>query len=321
MDQQRSNDQLNPVPRTDLTGAALTFDFPGLHIGVAEYDEGPTGCTVFHFPQPALVATDVRGGMPGVFMGGDGPTDAICFAGGSLYGLEACSGVAAELFQRSGYSVDFEQIALVRGAIMYDFGDQRTSVVYPDKALGRAALASTRTGWFPLGAHGAGRATSVGSGPHWDGSESAGQGGAVLEQGELRVAVFIALNAMGMVHNRAGQVVRGGLNRATGTRHSYHKQLKAGTNQPNPPVLGNTTLTLVVTNLALELGTLRQLSRQVHSSLARVIQPFHTMYDGDVLFAASTGTLRDETLDAIGVGVIASELAWDAALQAVGAGS
>ena len=39
----------------------LTFDFPGLRIGVAEYDEGPTGCTVFHFEGGAMLERDVRG--------------------------------------------------------------------------------------------------------------------------------------------------------------------------------------------------------------------------------------------------------------------
>ena len=82
---------------------------------------------------------------------------------------------------------------------------------------------------------------------------------------------------------------------------------------------GNTTLSLVVTNAALAPDALRQLGRQVHSSLARAIQPFHTAYDGDVLFAASTGAVRDSALDPIALGVLASELAWDAALRAVGA--
>ena len=38
------------TPRTAFDGPTLTFDFPGLQIGVAEYDEGPTGCTVFCSP-------------------------------------------------------------------------------------------------------------------------------------------------------------------------------------------------------------------------------------------------------------------------------
>ena len=27
----------------------LELDFPGLEIGIAEYEEGPTGCTVLNF--------------------------------------------------------------------------------------------------------------------------------------------------------------------------------------------------------------------------------------------------------------------------------
>jgi 6-aminohexanoate-oligomer endohydrolase len=314
-----SNDDRAFTPRTRFDGPSLAFDLPGLRVGVAEYDEGPTGCTVFHFPRPALVATDVRGGSPGVFMQGDGPTDAICFAGGSLYGLEACTGVAAELFARNGHSVTFESIALVRGAIMYDFVG-RDNAIYPDKALGRAATATAREGWFPLGQRGAARATTIGNGPGWDSGEPAGQGAAVLAQGELRVAVFVALNAVGMVHDRAGRVVRGGLDRTTGTRHSYYEQLAATgvAGSAAAPALGNTTLSLVVTNAAMEFGALRQLGRQVHSAMARCIQPFHTLYDGDVLFAASTEALHDHNLDPAALGVLASELAWDAVLSAVG---
>jgi L-aminopeptidase/D-esterase-like protein len=56
-----------PQPVTRFDGSTLEFDFPGLEVGCAEYEEGPTGCTVF---QSATVATDVRGGLPGVFMAG-----------------------------------------------------------------------------------------------------------------------------------------------------------------------------------------------------------------------------------------------------------
>ena len=107
-----SNDQLHPVPRTDVGAKrVLEFDFPGLEIGVAEYAEGPTGCTVFHFPRDASMQIDVRGGSPGI--NGEYLTvaNAICFAGGSLYGLEASTGVAAELFAKRGYSTKWNEIA------------------------------------------------------------------------------------------------------------------------------------------------------------------------------------------------------------------
>jgi hypothetical protein len=44
-----TNDNTTCIPRISPEGPALTFDFPGLQVGVAEYEEGPTGCTVFHF--------------------------------------------------------------------------------------------------------------------------------------------------------------------------------------------------------------------------------------------------------------------------------
>ena len=51
MSQPSTNDLDHPVARIEFPNArALEFDFPGLEIGIAEYEEGPTGCTVFHLP-------------------------------------------------------------------------------------------------------------------------------------------------------------------------------------------------------------------------------------------------------------------------------
>ena len=49
----------------DRGARELRFEFPGLQVGIAEYAEGPTGCTVFLFPDRAMVTADVRGGSPG----------------------------------------------------------------------------------------------------------------------------------------------------------------------------------------------------------------------------------------------------------------
>ena len=51
--------------------------------------------------------------------------------------------------------------------------------------------------------------------------------------------------------------------------------------------------------------------------MARAIHPFHALTDGDVLFAATTNEVENEALDSVALGVIASELAWDAVLAAV----
>ena len=139
----------------------LRFDFPGLRIGVAEYEDGPTGCTVFHLPPGgAACSVDIRGGSPGT-IGNYEWTHAVCFAGGSLYGLEAACGVAAELMAMRGHTVGWTDVELVLGAIVYDFG-RRENAIYPDAALGRAALQAAQEGVFPLGRRGAGRSVTVG---------------------------------------------------------------------------------------------------------------------------------------------------------------
>ena len=38
------------VPDVTVGGPVLALDFPEIHIGIAEYAEGPTGATVFALP-------------------------------------------------------------------------------------------------------------------------------------------------------------------------------------------------------------------------------------------------------------------------------
>ena len=215
-----TNDNAQLVPRTSFDGPELRFDFPGLEIGVAEYDEGPTGCTVFHFPGgPAACSIDIRGGSPAVSGAGIELVEAVCFAGGSLYGLEAAAGVAAELLARREYRTGWLQIPLVAGAIIFDWGP-RDNAVYPDKELGRAALRSAAAGSFPLGRRGAGRSATAGKLFAYDESEPAGQGGAFRRIGATGVAVFTVVNAIGAIVDRDGNVVLGHFDAGSSTRRA-----------------------------------------------------------------------------------------------------
>jgi 6-aminohexanoate-oligomer endohydrolase len=289
----------------------LRFDFPGLKIGIAEYEEGPTGCTVFQLPPGgAACAVDIRGGSPGT-LGNYEWAHAVCFAGGSLYGLEAACGVAAELMSMRGYTVGWEDVELVLGAIVYDFG-RRDNAIYPDAELGRAALRAAREGVFPLGRYGAGRSVTVGKTFSLEQGEFSGQGGAFRQLGPTKIAVFTVVNAFGAIVDRDGNVVRGHYDAERDTRTPLVEGLEAQFPQAAP---GNTTLTLVVTNQQLTRRELRQVGVQVHSSLARAIQPFHALVDGDVLYTVSTAEVENDELPAMSLGVVASELAWDAVLN------
>ena len=303
-----------------VDGGELRFDFPALRIGTAEYEAGPTGCTVLHFHNGAHCAVDVRGGSPGLL--GDYPrVDAICLAGGSLYGLEAASGVAAALLEDRGGQVGPGTIAVVSGAVIYDFGS-RDNALYPDTALGLAAFRAAKPGVFQQGRCGAGRSATVGKFPAYPRlqSETAGQGAAFAMIGGARVFVATVVNAIGVVVDRQGRVVRGLLDVETGIRRHPRDVLVAAPAHPpesaSPVVTQNTTLTVVATDQPMTAWLLRQLGRQVHSSLARAIQPFHTPHDGDILFALSTGT-GASVVDGCALAEAASDLAWDAVLSAV----
>jgi L-aminopeptidase/D-esterase-like protein len=56
-------------------------------------------------------------------------------------------------------------------------------------------------------------------------------------------------------------------------------------------------------------------AKQVHSSMARGIQLFHTVDDGDVLYAVTTGEVEASAASDTTLAMIASELAWDAVLS------
>src|SRR5215207_7603394 len=325
------DDTGTPSPQPPA-GQVLDFDFPGLEIGVASYQEIPTGCTVFNFdvdlfPAGVMLELDVRGGAPW-HSGAEDIVNAISLAGGSVYGLEAAAGVAAELFAQGGY----RDLVAVSGAIIYDVSvveepdGFRHKGIYPDKALGQEAVRAMQPGRFPLGNQGAGSGAYVGQWANWPNErERGGQGGAFRQIGEIKVAVFTVVNALGVIVDRQGQVVRGGLDERTGVRTTPIQDAEAilqGESvrlQPDAaPLPGgltrHTTLSVLVTNVAFPRELLRQLGRQVHSSMARAIQPFHTPDDGDILFTVSTAEVAADDVDSTALGVIASELAWDAVL-------
>lgn len=313
-----------PAPVTTIAGPALSFDFPALRIGVAEYEEGPTGATVFHFPKPVMAAVDVRGGAPATIntdalrLSYDSPfVNAVAFAGGSSYGLAAATGVADEIKASIANPTQWENIATVVGAIIFDVGGRRFSHVTPDYELGRAALRTAQPGRFPLGARGAGRFAMQGR--YWGEPVYSGQGGAFRQLGPTRVAVFTVVNALGSVVDRDGRVVRCAPRAGEcGTIASRFAE-RVGSLQAPQRASGpdNTTITLVVTNQKLPLWALQRLAAQVHTSMARAIQPFATQDDGDTLFAVTTGEVDNPRLSPVDLGVVASEVAWDAVLASV----
>jgi 6-aminohexanoate-oligomer endohydrolase len=311
---------------TEINGPTLSFDWPALEIGTGTYEEGPTGLTIVRFKGRASVAVDVRGGGPGTVNTdalrngyGDAFTDAIVFTGGSAYGEEAITAVQSGLKDLGLRGGDWTNVAVVPGAVIFDFGGRRLNEIYPDKRLARAVLGALRPGVFPLGAQGAGRMAMQGG--FFGCLAHSGQGGAFRQIGPVKIAAFVVVNAYGAVTDRDGRLVSchrsagwGNLTKTSELLAHLPASLKpdweAGTTQ-------NTTISLLVTNQKLFPWQLQRLAVQVHTSMSRGIQPFSTQLDGDALFAASTQEIDDKALDSATLGAIASEIMWDAILASV----
>ena len=318
-----------------MTGPLLELDFPGLEIGVAQYPEGPTGATVFRFVDKAVGAVDVRGGAPGAYnvdwlrwAYGWPNLDALVVSGGSWYGLAASAGVAGVLKEDGHRSGHWANLAHVAGAIIYDFGQRRPNEIHPDEKLGAAALRAARAGRFPQGAQGAGRMTMQGS--YFGLWLHSGQGGAFRQIGGTKIACFTVVNSVGAVTDRERRLCFGNQTIPTGEARihelidlvpDYVETVEGSILGERRSAVGpnaqNTTISLVVTNRKLDFAALRRLAVQVHSSMGRAIQPFGTLNDGDVLFAASTGEVERPDLHPTDLGTVASEVMWDAILNSV----
>jgi L-aminopeptidase/D-esterase-like protein len=257
-------------------------------------------------------------------------------SGGSWYGLSAATGAANGIKDLRLARGDYDDVAGVMGAIIYDVGARRFSRVTPDDSLGRAALRSAEPDWFPLGAHGAGRFAMQGyyfatpdSLKAMDTWAHSGEGGAFRVIGPTRIGVFTVVNALGTIVDRQGRVVRCRRNEAGSpcpttaellARRSRTLGEAAATTPADSSAggpTGNTTITLIVTDQKMPYWELQRLAVQVHTSMARAIQPFSTSEDGDALYAVTTGEVENPALGSVELGVAASELAWDAVLSSI----
>lgn len=326
------NDQSSLKPLVNQGGQELHFNWPMIKIGTAEYAEGPTGVTVFKFGRKVLAAYDVRG-EPGTAnteymrLGRDNAVmDAVVLSGGSMYGLESTTAVASALKDDQLRTGLLHDVANATGAIIYDLGDRRLNEIYPDKRLAQAAYRAAKEGVFRYGSAGAGR--SAKSGYFFGLNAYSGQGGAYYEKGNLKIAAFTVVNALGVVTDREGHIMAGYRDPQWPANMDVNTLLKLmrekWTNGPaETKPTQNTTISLVVVNQKLSFGDLQRLAIQVHTSMSRGLQPYATQWDGDVLFAISTGEVelpQDEKAHTAAIGLlpaIASEVMWDAILSSV----
>lgn len=279
----------------------LITDVPGLCVGNAEDRRLRSGVTVLTQSQPFAAAVKIMGGSPGTretdLLASDKMVqhvDALVLAGGSAFGLDACQGVMDRLRAAGrGFEVGPVHVPIVPGAIVFDLlnGGDKDWAENPYPALGRKAFDAARPD-FVIGTAGAG----FGALTHqWKGG--LGSASCVLENG-VTLGALVVVNALGSVTTAGGGqfwaapweigAEFGGL----GLTGPYDP-----TAEPYPTKrLGEaTTIAIIATDAALDKAGLLRLATVAHDGMARAIVPSHTPYDGDLVFAVSTGVrgLRD----------------------------
>ncbi|NKB26689.1 MAG: peptidase T4 [Rhodobacteraceae bacterium] len=212
--------------------------------------------------------------------------DALVLSGGSAFGLDAASGVAEALRDaRRGVQTPGPKIPIVPAAILYDLlsGGQKDWATNPYGPLGRQAFDAAGTE-FTLGTAGAGSgATTAGL------KGGIGSASWVLESG-VTVGALVAVNAIGGVADpETGQFWAASFEEDGEFGGRGVAPVATPRMKHDPTVLQATTLAIVATDAALDKAQAGQVAMVAQDGMARAILPSHTMFDGDLVFAASTG--------------------------------
>lgn len=285
---------MKPGPRNAIT------DISGLRVGNAQDDALKSGATVLVGDAPFTASVHIMGGAPGTretdLLAPDKSVpavDALVLSGGSAFGLDACSGVVDGLRAAGrGFAVHNVRVPLVPGAILFDLvnGGDKDWAENPYRALGREAF-NAASQVFDIGSVGAGTGamTAMLKG-------GLGTASLVLPDGTT-VGALVGVNPVGAVttpgdtHFYAapfeidgefggkGPDPRSGLGRTFDSRKA-----------PAMAAHGNTTIAIVATDAALSKADCQRIAVAAHDGMGRAIVPAHTPFDGDLVFAAATGT-------------------------------
>jgi L-aminopeptidase/D-esterase-like protein len=283
----------------ELAPGGLT-DIRGLTVGHAHDAQALTGCTVVLCPQGVTAGGEVRGLAPGtretdLLRPGTlvSQVHAVLLAGGSAYGLAAADGVMRFLEEQgAGYDAGVARVPIVPAAVLFDLA-LGNATVRPDAAMGYRACQNASRDPSPQGNVGAGMGASVGKLVGMGRACKSGLGTASLRVGRLVVAALFAVNAFGDVLSPEDGHILAGMRGAHGDTFANTSALLATPVVRTMLRLRNTVIGVVASNAQLDVAETNQVAAAGHDGLARVVRPAHTLFDGDTIFALSTGTVRE----------------------------
>ena len=277
-------------------GGAIT-DVPGIRAGHFTDSRRPTGCTVIIAESGAVGGVDVRGAAPGTretdLLDPSNLVDqvhAILLSGGSAFGLDAATGVVRWLEEHGiGFPAGPARVPIVPAAILFDLG-VGDPTIRPDAAAGYAACDAAGTDTPAQGSVGAGAGATVGKLFGMANAMKGGIGTASLRVGKVTVGAIVAVNAVGDVRDPATNSILAGVRTPDGKRGPGATESILRGDLPSALQPGMaTTIGVLATDAVLTKAQCRKLAQQSHDGLARAIDPSHTMWDGDTMFALATG--------------------------------
>jgi L-aminopeptidase/D-esterase-like protein len=279
-------------------------------VGNAQDAEGGTGCTVVVCEKGAVAGIETRGGSPGTReaegldpSGARSSIHAVLLAGGSAFGLDAAAGVVRALEERGiGRDVGVCRVPIVCGAVLFDLacGDFRAR---PDAAMGYAATieALERRNATAWGNSGAGTGATVGKALGVGRCMKGGFGSACFEIDELIVGVVAAVNCVGdVVDPSTGRILAGTRGDEPGSWADSEACILASMDGEKDFFSGNTIIGCILTNARLSKSEAKRLAAVAHDGIARAVRPAHTRWDGDTLFALSSGEVEADP-DAVAI--------------------
>jgi L-aminopeptidase/D-esterase-like protein len=317
--------QTGPGVLANHTAGSIT-DVQGIRVGHYTHKLRPTGCTVLILDPGSVAGVDVRGGAAATrgtesltLIHPTGETQALFLSGGSGFGLDVGTGVSRYLeAQGRGVHLQGAVVPQVAGAIIFDLeiGDNK---IRPDAEAGYQAATSATSGPVAEGNVGAGAGATVGKLFGNQAAMKTGLGTASLRVGntDVYVGAIVAVNAVGDVYDaETAKIVSGARDLKNGGFLNTIQKLKQGYGLELPAESHtNTTIGVIATNAKLDRVQVTKVAQMAHDGMARAINPVHTLWDGDTLFAVATGTSTVH-VNHSALGAIAAEVLSIAILRA-----
>ncbi len=311
------------LPEPDPKGAIT--DVAGIKVGHFTDKRRPTGCTVIITEAGAVAGVDVRGAAPGTRetellnpINTVQAVHAIVLSGGSAFGLDTATGVMRWLEERNiGFETNAGRVPIVPAAVLFDLGVGNPKI-RPDAEAGYQACKTATTNPPAEGNTGAGAGATIGKLFGMNRAMKSGIGTASIKlPSGITVGAIVAVNAVGDVFDpKTGKLIAGARTPDGKALFGTMATILNGEDPPSPLSGINTTIGVIATDVALTKAQATKVAQMAHDGLARTINPVHTAFDGDTIFALATGKSASPANVSL-IGALAAEAMAQAVVRAI----